>query len=104
MDGNMYFILKCLYKATEASVLVNDQTTEWFQTLQGVRQGDSLSPTLFSIFLNDLATEIKEMSCGVKFGDCNIGILLYADDVALISENEHNMQNMINCVYKWCMK
>ncbi len=44
------------------------------------------------------------MSCGVKFGDCNIGILLYADDVALISENEQNMQNMINCVYKWCMK
>ena len=61
-------------------------TTEWFGTLQGVRQGDNLSPTLFSIYLNDLAKETKDMGPGVSLDDINISILLYADDIVLISE------------------
>ena len=32
--------------------------SEWFNTLYGIRQGDSLSPTLFAVYINDLATEI----------------------------------------------
>lgn len=34
---------------------VNDLRTNWFLCSNGVRQGDNLSPTLFSLFINDLA-------------------------------------------------
>ncbi len=36
----------------------------WFPTTSGVRQGDVLSPTLFSLFVNDLALEVKRLNRG----------------------------------------
>ena len=104
IDGKMYFAIKSLYKATESSILVNNNVTEWFSTIQGVRQGDSLSPTMFNIFINDLACEIKRLNVGVKVGPEIISILLYADDVVILSENTDDMQTLIDHVNSWCKK
>ena len=38
--------------------------------------------TLFSVFLYDLANLIKSEKLGIDIGSKNIGILMYADDVA----------------------
>ena len=76
--------------------------TEWFVTLLGVRQGDSLSPTLFSIFINDLAQGLKELGLGIEVENEKISILLYADDVAILSDNEQDMQVMLEFVHDWC--
>ncbi len=40
------------------------------------------------IFINDLTTGIKDMNVGVPIGDEKISILLYADDIVLLAENE----------------
>ena len=37
-------------------------------------------------------------------GDIHIYILLYADDIVLVSENEQNLQRMLSHVHKWCCK
>ena len=43
----------------------------------------------FSLFLNDLATGIKSLQCGVNLGDdFLVSILLYADDIVLIADSE----------------
>ncbi len=39
--------------------------TEKFDVELGVKQGCVLSPTLFSIFVNDLASEIKDLRVGI---------------------------------------
>ena len=57
IDGKLYFIIKALYTLTESCVCVNGVYTDWFLTTMGVRQGDSLSPTLFALFINDLAVK-----------------------------------------------
>ena len=44
------------------------------------------------------------MNVGVKVGERRVPILLYADDVAIISETETDMQAMLNVVREWCNK
>ena len=68
--------------------------TDWFPIEAGVRQGDSMSPILFALYLEDLIRDIKSLRCGVQVGEDNIGILLYADDILLLSDSEHGLQTM----------
>lgn len=66
--------------------------------------GDVLSPTLFNIFLNNLAVELKDLGLGININNRNICILLYADDIVLLSDNELNLQRMLDHMYNWCIK
>ena len=59
---------------------------------------------LFSLYLNDLATGIKSLNCGVEVNDLILSILLYADDIVLIAPNESSLQKMISFVSDWCRK
>ena len=95
IDGEIYFSIKSLYEGTKSCVSLNSMQTEWFETKLGVRQGDTISPTLFSIFINDLAKGIKALNKGVKCGNLNISILLYADDIAIIAETPVDLQQML---------
>ena len=76
--------------------------TEWFQVNNGVRQGDSMSPILFSLFINGLATDVKYLGLGVKAGGQDISMLLSADDIVRISLTAENLQHMLNEVSNWC--
>mgnify|MGYP002153710323 CR=1 FL=1 len=58
-----------------------------------VRQGESLSPFLFSIYLNDIEeTYILKVFEGVDTGMFKLYLLLYADDIVLMSQTETGLQ------------
>ena len=84
-------------------VQLNGYLTNWFDISSGVRQGDVLSTTLFSLYV-DLVKEIKELKCGVNYGDLMIEILLYADDIVLLSDNPQGLQLMLDTLGEWCKK
>ena len=71
---------------------------------QGVKQGCKLSPTLFSLYINDLANEIKQMNLGVDIDELQLSILPYADDVALIAPDADSLQLMLDKLNEWCCK
>ena len=104
ISGKIYFAVKSLLINTYSCIKLNKFLTDWFHTSSGVRQGDTLSPTLFNIFINDLAENIKELNLGIKIGDINLSVLLYADDIAVIAENEKDLQTMLNYIEQWCNK
>ena len=104
MDGQFYQALKSLYCDTESCVRLGDHYTDWFLCRSGVRQGDNLSPTLFALFINDLAMQLKHLSSGIQIGPNKLNVLLYADDIALIAENEGDMDAMLDVVSGWCRK
>ena len=86
------------YKNVERGVKLHGHLTNWFGSSVGVQQDDSLSPMLFNVFMNNLVSEVKSLNYGVKLGDTTISILLYADDIALISESEDSLQKMLDVV------
>ncbi len=103
--GKLYNIIKGIYSSPVAAVCVNEYITNNFNTDYGVRQGDPLSPTLFGLFINDLAKDIKNTGLGIKIDDHTcISTLLYADDLAIISDNEDDLQQMISVMQQWCRK
>ena len=69
-----------------------------FQKIKrGVRQGYVLSPDLFSLYSEIIMRNIKGQS-GIQVGGHNINNLRYADDTILISENEKDLQQLLNIV------
>ena len=66
---------------------------------RGLEQGEICSPVLFSVFRDELANEI--LQCG-KHGIqlipdlVEIFILLFADDVVLVSDTVCGLQNQSN--------
>ena len=113
VHGCMYKAISSLYSNPKSRVILNDYETEYFDCPIGVKQGDCLSPTLFAIFINDLAIEIKNSGVGVpiniEMGETNdesyiLNILLYADDIVLFAANEHDLQFLLNIVEIWCSK
>ena len=92
-----------MYSNTTSSFKLNNIFTKWFDTTTGVRQGDTLSPTLFTIFLNDLITDIGQFS-GIETDDFLLSVLCYAGDIVILCDSEENLRSMLNHVAEWCSK
>ena len=104
IDGKIYNSIKNLYDDNKSSILLNGVSTDWFNVTSGVRQGDTLSPILFSLFINELAIGIKNLNLGIDIGGKQLSILLYADDIVLMSDSEENLQQILNFSHEWCQK
>ena len=98
-------ILKTLYRDNRACLNINGYISPSFQSNSGVKQGDSLSPTLFNLYINDLIHELNGQHSGVSIDEqTQVSALMYADDLAIISDNEQNMQVLIDTLENWCSK
>ena len=72
-----------------------DRYPKPYQLMAGVRQGGVLSPILFASFVDSLIALITKYNLGCNFGTLCLGVLMYADDLILISASVCNLQLMI---------
>ena len=103
----MYSKIKLRVKQTskKRQELGNDLDDCFFASKAGVFQGESLSPFLFSMFLNDVNDALKtENDVGINLFEWILTILLFADDMALVSESKRGLQKGLDCLSRYCDK
>ena len=118
INGKVIQVIHNLYREAKSCIKDGPVVSDFFQCNAGVRQGDNLSPLLFSIYLNDLhdyisdhcaghtsltedGTSALEMDCGVYLKLC---LLLYADDTVILCESPPDLKKAIDGMYDYCQK
>jgi len=89
MDITFWYILKIYYDSSEGTILLMDNCfSELFKINVGVKQGGYLSPPLYGKLINDLIKECINEEIGALLHNINTCIIVYADDILLISPND----------------
>ena len=88
-EGTYLNIIKPIYDKPTANIILNGGKLKAFPLRSGTRQGCPLSPLLFSIVLEVLATAIREEKDinGIQIGKEEVKLSLSADDMILYIEN-----------------
>ena len=94
-----------MYDITQSAVLLEGEVSEQSRIGQGVAQGCSMSPILFSIFINQLLDEVEKAGIGITVKkDVKVGGLMFADDFVGLTNNDEDFQTLINIVQGFCNK
>ena len=116
MNGKILNVIKDIYSKAKSCVKSHQGLSRFFQSNIGVRQGENLSPILFSIFLNDLKSflECTGYNLSLPLKHCNdlnmtdienfvhLFLLLYADDTVILSESTEGMQKTLDAMKRFC--
>lgn len=83
--------LMALYSHPTASVLVNGSASTPFVISNGIRQGCPLSPLLFVLVMEHLATAIRQNNniMGIPTPSSEVKLSLYADDLLVYIQQPH---------------
>ena len=89
IEGTYLNIIKAVYDKPTVSIILNGEKLKAFLLGSGKRQGCPLSPLLFNIVLEVLATAIREEKeiKGIQIGNEEVKLSLFADDMILYIEN-----------------
>ena len=93
-------LLQALYQISTSAVRVDDDITEWFRTLTGVRQGCILSPQLFNILLElVISLAIQDLNIGINLQGMTINNLRFADDIVLLADSVEDLQTLVTNIH-----
>ena len=106
-----------MYENIKSCVKVNGTCSNLFPCQIGLRQGENLSPVIFSLYLNDLYDffnnsdllngtnlPLPNHTSNVIYDYLQIFLLLYADDTVLISDTAEDLQNALNLYERYCQE
>ena len=108
VSGKMLCMIRAIYENVKTKVFFQGNKSEEFEYSLGVRQGYCLSPFLFAMYINDLEQILIDNHCGIDFGQYKMTLLLYADDVILLSDSSTGLQNALDVMQnhsnRWKLK
>uniref|UniRef100_A0A8D8VL57 Reverse transcriptase domain-containing protein n=1 Tax=Cacopsylla melanoneura TaxID=428564 RepID=A0A8D8VL57_9HEMI len=88
-------LIRELYKGQRVVVRIENDETEEILIGRGVRQGCNMSPALFNLYAEKLLEEALKDCKGIAVGDEKVMNIKYADDQAVMADNEKDLQEMV---------
>ena len=96
-------MLQVLYRKTNLAIKIGGITTDFITLKQGVTQGCSLSSTLYTMYMQKLIDELEKSGKGINLSNgIIVPVILYADDVLLLADNEEDFRALIKIYEKLC--
>lgn len=97
-------VIKNLYDRATFQVRVGGHYSDSFDVPAGILQGEPLSPTLFALFLSDMEEFFRSRGLtGLDIdGYHDVIMLLYADDLIILSDSEISMRRKLCALRDYC--
>ena len=90
------------YQNVQYCVLTPYGRTKFFKSNLGLKQGDTMSPRFFNLFIMDIIS-IFGHECDPPFlQGCAINVLLFADDLVLLSMSQEGLQKALVKLEEYC--
>ena len=103
--GKILNVMRGMYSSVKSRVKYQNELSLEFECYLGVRQGECLSPFLFSMYINDIEDEFYLHGIdGIEIDSIKLFLLLYADDITIFSETAEGLQDCLNLLSSYCTK
>ncbi|KAL4219933.1 hypothetical protein ACF0H5_020345 [Mactra antiquata] len=104
IDGKFLRIIRDMYSQVKVCVKGCKSFSDFFYCTIGLKQGESLSPLLFALFINDLELYLQQDSkCGLQLNDITLILMLFADDMVLFANSIPDLQNSLDLLHTYCL-
>ena len=98
VDGKFLKAIQSMYKGDYVTCQSGGSTTQPVYLGRGLRQGCSLSPMLFALYMVDLSRDLHASNLGVLLKKIRVSVILFADDIVLISESADGLRRLRDIV------
>ena len=116
INGKILRVIYNIYHKAKACVKLNNIISHSFNCNIGVRQGDNISPLLYSLFINDFKSFLANRYNGLTGLSSLIQenldmeletyirlyVLLYADDTIILAESANELQLALDALSDYC--
>ncbi len=102
VQGTLWNNIRRLNQNLTAQIKTKDGLTREINIKDSIRQGGVLSVLQYAMVMDEIAKEIQKTNIGIKIpgNDTKIGCLLWMDDVLLLTDNEKDLQQLLDITHK----
>ena len=93
-----------MYSVVKSCVRYQSHTSRFFNSYNGLKQGDPSSPLLFMLVINDIRQNINtDLQLIFTIDEMSLFLLLYADDAVVFAKSLEVLQSILNDIEAYCI-
>ena len=100
--GKFLRTLQAMYTGDSVTADVNGVSSKPVYLRRGLRQGCSLSPLLFNLYIAVIADDLAALCVGYPLGNSTVSGLLFADDIVLVADSEARLKTLVALLNQCC--